>query len=309
MTTPRTILRPPGRATSIQDQINLLIQRGMAIPDRGAAGRILSHVNFYRMRGYWEPFVDRTIPGNRHNFQAGTTFDAVVERYNFDRQLRTLLLDGFNHIEVSIRTQWTYHLAYGRRGGPSAHWNRSLFSNAYDDNLLDLHRSYGRHGQRVHRYDYASCPIWAIAESMSFGQLSRWYGDTTGQVRQQVARTYGLDERILGPLLRHLVPIRNICAHHERLWGRDFITRLTVPRRLGQYRRPRSFFNPVDTAKVYNALVMIAHLTKVITDNSDWAQNLVTLMNRHGNIPQSRMASWLDGRTWTFGNHKSLRNT
>ena len=180
----------------------------MTIPDRATAGRTLGQINFYRMRRYWEPFVDHTIPGNRRNFQAGTTFEAVVKLYNFDRQLRTLLLDAFDHIEVSIRTQWAYHLAHAQLGGPSAHWNRNLFSNAYDDNLLDLHRSYRRHGQRAHRYDFANCPIWAIAESMSFGQLSRWYGDTTRQVRQPVAQTYGLDERILGPLLRHLVPIR-----------------------------------------------------------------------------------------------------
>ena len=301
MTTPRAVLQSPGPATSNQDQINLLIQRGMIIPDRGTAARILSQVNFYRMRGYWEPFIDRTISGNRHSFQSGTTFDAVVERYNFDRQLCTLLLDAFNHIEVSIRTQWTYHLAYVQGGGPSAHWNRSLFSNGYDDNLLDLHRSYRRHGQRAHRYDFANCPIWAIVESMSLGQLSRWYGDTNPRVRQQVARTYGLDERILGPLLRHLAPIRNICAHHERLLDRDFITKLTVPRRLGQYRRPRTFFNLADTGKVYNSLVMIAHLTKVITDNNDWAGSLVALMNRYGNIPQYQMGfvtNWQNLDIW-----------
>ena len=301
MTAPRANLQTPGPATSIQAQINLLIQRGMAIPDQGTATRILSQVNFYRMRGYWEPFIDGTTSGNLHNFRAGTTFDAVVERYHFDRQLRTLLLDAFNHIEVSIRTQWTYHLAYIQRGGPSAHWNRSLFSSAYDDNLSNLHTSYRRHGQRAHRYDFINCPIWAIAESMSFGQLSRWYGDTTFQVRQQVARTYGLDERILVPLLRHLVPIRNICAHHERLWDRDFITKLTVPRRLGQYRQPMAFFNPVDTGKVYNALVMIAHLTKVITDNGDWAQSLITLMSQSGNVPQNLMgfvAGWQNLDIW-----------
>ena len=262
---------------------------------------MLGQVNFYRMRQYWEPFVDRAIPGNRHRFQTGTTFDAVVERYDFDRQLRTLLLDAFNHIEVSIRTQWTYHLAHVQGGGPSAHWNPSLFSNAYDDNLLDLHRSYRRHGQRAHAYDFANCPIWAIVESMSLGQLSRWYGDTALWVRQQVAQTYGLDERILGPLLRHLAPIRNICAHHERLWDRDFITRLPVPRRLGQYKQPRIFFNTVNTAKLYNALVMIAHLTKVITDNSEWAQRMIDLMNRNGNIPQGQMgfvSGWQNLAIW-----------
>ena len=174
-------------------------------------------------------------------------------------------------------------------------------TNGYHDNLLSLHNSYRRHGQRTHRYDFINCPIWAIAESMSFGQLSRWYGDTIQRVRQQVAQTYGIGERILGPLLRHLAPIRNIRAHHERLWDREFITKLTVPRRLGSYSQPGTFFNSIDTGKIYNALVMIAHLAQVITGNSGWAQSLVALMNRYGNVPQNQMgfvSGWSSPDIW-----------
>ena len=61
------------------------------------------------------------------------------------------------------------------------------------------------------------------------------------------------------------------------------------------------FFNPVDTGKVYNALVMIAHLTKVITDNGDWAQSLITLMSQSGNVPQNLMgfvAGWQNLDIW-----------
>ena len=82
----------------------------MLFPAPGRAARFLSNVSFYRLRGYLEPFVDQTASGNLRPFLANTSFDSVIERYNFDGQLRVLLLDAFNHIEVSIRTQWTYHL-------------------------------------------------------------------------------------------------------------------------------------------------------------------------------------------------------
>ena len=140
MTTPGTIFQNSGPPISIQDQLNLLTQRGMAIPDLGMAASMLSHVNFYRLGGYWEPFIepfiDQTISGNRHGFQAGATFDDVVERYNFDRELRALLLEAFNPIEVSIRTRWTYHLAYSQSGGSSSHLNPRLFSKAYQPLVL-----------------------------------------------------------------------------------------------------------------------------------------------------------------------------
>ena len=261
----------------------------MLFPDPGRAAHFLSNVNFYRFRGYLQPLVDHTAIGNPRPFLANTSFDSVIERYNFDRRLRILLLEGFNHIEVSIRTQWTYHLAYTRQGGERSHLDPRLFSQGYYGNLASLYRDYRQHGNRMHPYDFANCPIWAIAEVMSFGQLSRWYGDTNRQVRRLVADHYQLDERILRALLRHLAPIRNICAHHERLWDRDFITRLTVPTRMGAFTNPKSFFNTGNNVKLYNSLVMIAYLTKVITDSTEWLLGLVALMNQYQNIPLNQM--------------------
>ena len=289
MTSTQTTANPPGPPTSISDQVTRLRQRGMLFPDPARAAHFLSNVNFYRFRGYLDPFVDQTASGNPSPFLANTSFDSVIERYNFDRQLRILLLDAFNHIEVSIRTQWTYHLAYTQQGGRESHLDPMLFSQGYYGNLASLYRDYQQHGNRMHLYDFADCPIWAVAEMMSFGQLSRWYGDTNLRVRQLVAGHYLVDERILRSLLRHLAPIRNFSAHHERLWDREFITRLTVPKRMGPFKNPTSFFNRGNSVKLYNTLVMMAYLTRIITDSTEWPLRLVALMNQYRNIPLNQM--------------------
>ena len=305
MASPQGNPNPPGPPTSVNDQIARLIQRGMSIPDTDKAAHFLSNVNFYRLRGYLEPFVDQTESGNLRPFLANTSFDSVIERYDFDRQLRTLLLDVFNHIEVSIRTQWTYHLSYTRQGGEQAHLNPSLFSHEYSNNLANLRQEYRQHGQEKHPYSFADCPIWAVAEVMSFGQMLRWYRDTNRQVRRDVADYYQLDEKILGSLLRHLSPVRNFCAHHERLWDRDFITKFTIPKRMGSFTSPISFFNRADNAKLYNSLVMIAHLTSVITGNTEWPQRLVALMNQYPNIPRNQMgfvSGWQTLGIWQSAN-------
>ncbi len=289
MASPPSNLGPPGPPTSISDQITWLIARGVSIPDHGEAARFLSNVNFYRFRGYPAPFVNRTATSSQHPFQPGTSFGDVVERYDFDRRLRILLLDAFNQIEVSIRTQWTYHLSYTHGGGESAHLNSSLFHNSYSKNLAKLEWTYKQHGQASHGYAFNSCPIWAIVEVMPLGQLSQWYRDTNRQVRQDVGRHYQLNERMLGALLRQLGPVRNLCAHHERLWDREFSTKLRVPKRLGAFANPTRFFNMVDRGRLYNTLVMIAYLTRVIANNSEWAKSLVTLMNQYERIPQGQM--------------------
>lgn len=291
----------PGPPTSINDQISLLRQRGMCVSNLTKAVHFLSNVNFYRFRGYLEPFVDPQATGSQPAFRQGTTFETVVERYEFDTQLRAMLLGAFNRVEVSLRTQWTYHLTYTLGGGTYSHQNSGLFSNGYTKNWDDLKQEYSRHGQANHAYPLLSCPTWAIVETMTFGLLSRWYGDTNKKGRQLIAKHYLLDESVLQSLLRHLTPVRNFCAHHERLWDRDLKTKMKIPKKMGTFAKPASFFNPTQTGSLYNTLVMIAYLTTTITQNRDWAQEFVALMNRHQNIPQSDMGfvpNWQSLAIW-----------
>ena len=301
MASPQVSPSPPGPTTSIGDQVSLLQQRGMSIPDPTEAERFLSNVNYYRLRGYLEPFVDQTKKDPLRPFQAGTTLDIVVERYFFDTRLRALLIEAFNYIEISLRTQWTYHLSHTHGGGEYAHLNPKFFSQIHSDNLATLQEDYDKRGKYVHPYDFNSCPIWAISEVMSFGQLSRWYGSTISPVRRLVADHYELHQRMLRSLLPHLAPVRNLCAHHERLWDRVFATKFSLPSRMGTFPSPETFFNETDTGKLYNTLVMIAYLTIVITGNTDWPRNLVALMNQYPNVPQSRMGfieNWQTLEIW-----------
>ena len=262
----------------------------MDIPNHGDAVRFLNNVSFYRFRGYMEPFVTEEADKTLRPFHPGTTFDSVAQRYNFDVSLRTLLLEAFNHIEISIRTQWTNHLCHAEGGGELAHLNSDLFHEDYSDNLAKLRKDYDGHGRAIHGYDFGDCPTWVISEVMSFGQLYRWYRDTVLPVRKLVAHHYMLHYKTMDTLLRHLTPVRNFCAHHERLWDRNFATKLSRPRKLmGTFSDPLTFFNSTETGKLYNSLVMIAYLTREITNNTNWSRDLVALMQQYPHIPQDRM--------------------
>ena len=69
---------------------------------------------------------------------------------------------------------------------------------------------------------------------------------------------------------------------------------MPVPSRLGEYPRPRRFFNRVDNGRLYNALVMIAYLTRVIEGDGQWAEQLRALMERYPRIPQDQMGFLTD---------------
>jgi len=94
---------------AIDEQIDLLISRGMVIPDRARTSRYLSHISYFRLRGYWIPF-EKKDNGPDHIFQEGTTFDAVLDLYVFDRKFRLLILEAIERVEVSFRAHFANEL-------------------------------------------------------------------------------------------------------------------------------------------------------------------------------------------------------
>ena len=90
-------------AKTFDEQCDLLIARGMRVPDKEKAVYYLSHISYYRLVAYWLPYETSRDP---HQFAEGVCFDTVLSHYLFDRQLRLLLLDAIERFEVSFRTQW-----------------------------------------------------------------------------------------------------------------------------------------------------------------------------------------------------------
>ena len=279
----------PEAPLSIPQQVELLIARGMEIANREEAERWLNNVSFHRMRGYWEPFESTSKSIGARTFQDGVTFASVVERYDFDQRLRNLLLDACDHIEVSLRTQWVHNVAYASEVGRFAHLDARLFTRHHGDNLNKLQQDYEEYSRGKYPYGFADCPIWAAAEVMSFGQFSRWYEDSQRQIRRAIARHYGIDEKILTSVLRHLVRVRNVCAHHERLWDRDLQSTFKIPRRLGEDRKASRFFNQQGSHKIYNMLVMVAYLMERINPLAGWQQRLTALLDEYDHLPRSSM--------------------
>lgn len=75
--------KPP---LTYQEQVARLEARGMAVADRSEAAFYLSHLNYYRLAGYWLPFeMDHAT----HRFRPGTSFRDVLNLYFFDRELRS----------------------------------------------------------------------------------------------------------------------------------------------------------------------------------------------------------------------------
>lgn len=268
-------------ALTVEQQIDLLESRGMTIPDRARAAHYLTHINYYRLRAYWLPF-EECAGDVDHRFCAGTSFEDSLALYLFDRKLRLLVMDAVERVEVAVRTRWAHVMAL--RYGPHAYLREDIFLEALKygrclegltDEIGRSHETFIEHYRKTYS-EPSLPPIWAACEVMSFGQLSKWLENLKYRSDQkEIATPYGLDPQVLVSFLHHLTHVRNLCAHHSRLWNR----RLTFTMRLP--RNPRhviGWFNPAATRNLYNTLVMLAYLLGVIAPNSSWKARLKALL-------------------------------
>jgi abortive infection bacteriophage resistance protein len=175
-----------------------------------------------------------------HIFNPSTSFSDVLNVYIFDRELRLLVLDAIERVEVALRCQFAYQL--GSKYGSDVLLNPSLFNSAknnwsYDNSYKQLQEDFQDNKEQFiehfkQKYNNTLPPIWITAEIMTFGGLSKWYANLTNNSdRNQIAHIFDFDEINLVSLIHHLAVVRNICAHHGRLWNRSFPFAIKLPRK------------------------------------------------------------------------------
>lgn len=133
---------------------------------------------------------------------------------------------------------------------------------------------------------------FAVCEVMSFGQLSKWYQQlAVFQTRKAIAQHFDCDEKQFEGLLHHFVYLRNICAHHARLWNRKFTKTIAQPRTKPLGLRVQCNFDIVHTAerKLYNSLVFLLYFLDKIAPQHTWRSRLVYLLNLHPRISKTWM--------------------
>lgn len=266
-------------ARTFAEQVQLLQSRGLLVADEDSAERFLSHTNYYRLAGYLLPF-EAEHP--THTLREGTTFEDVANLYAFDRKLCLLVLDAIERIEVSVRTQWAYHLAHD--GEAHAYLRTDIVASAKQHirQLAVLERELDRSNETFikHFKDAYSepdlPPVWAVCEIMSLGQLSQWYTLLRPiSLRKRIARTYALDQQVLQSVLQHLTYVRNICAHHGRLWNRDMVVTCVEPKKPGKLREA---LGEPESRKLYKTLCVMTHLLDCILPDNDWRTRLIDLI-------------------------------
>jgi abortive infection bacteriophage resistance protein len=269
-------------ALSISRQIQLLQNRGMTIRNKQKASAFLTTCNFYRFAGFARFFLINS-QARPQQYKNGTRFEDVVNLIDFDRALRLLVLDSIERLEIAIRSTITSKGAVFYR---SSHWyldpykfkSFSAHSSFVANQAKDFERSketFAIHYKQTYS-DPDIPPVWVIAEITSLGKWSHLYKNLKSRkLRNQVAKVFASDHIRLEKNLHVLSYLRNLAAHHSRIWNRVF----TIKPTLTQY---GTTIPAAGDSRIAAQMGMVWIMLQAIEPKSLFIKDMRDLLLQHG---------------------------
>lgn len=270
----------------ISEQINLLKSRGLIIEDEEEARYFLRNVSYYHLSAYTKAFQESD---NEDRFKDQTTFKDVLDLYNFDKKLRLLLLDLLERIEMSFKYVLAYELTNAK--GKNIYWyaDRNNFdSNEKVDRFFEDLKSRLKESKEIYishfyqKYSNPFPPAWIFFESLTFGECSLLSRNLCDNDTQIIAGFYGLSKRGTIQMLHYLSHLRNLCAHHSRVWNKEFTIKIS------KYKRYNDVFGDSSSSSLYAYLVVAQIFLLKISPTFGWIEKLKDLIDKY-NIPLYRM--------------------
>ena len=270
----------------------------MLFKDEQSAHHFLENISYYRLKGYW---WDMQSDFTQHTLKPNTYFEEILDRYTFDRRLRLILFDAIERIEIALLTKMIYHLSMAYGG--LWYLNPNLFETTplpsdpnitiCQNTILELKKEFFRSQEifikdQRRRYPNQDADAWKIMEVASMGTLSKLYKNLKHQLPEKanIAKEMGLNlHSELSSWLEAITYVRNIIAHHSRLWSRNMVK---VP--ISNLNNPLSVWldKPlltVQTKKPFLIISTMVYLCNEVTPNHQIKNKILTLFANNPDIP------------------------
>ena len=308
-------LNPPKtkKFATYPELIDILIEREMQITDIQRAKRKLAQIGYYRLSGFWYParqfklddqgqreLCDVTGKPLRNNkFEAGTDFDQAVALYQFDKQLRMLMLDAIERLEVNFKTVIAHEIGYH---DPMAYTNDKFIRNKLTKPYIDKHGKQRNKWvewnskQQAHiNRSKEDCilwhiragktiPIWVAVEAWDFGVLSEFFELLAVKYQNKILGRFGLsDARIFSRWLQEISHLRNRCAHHSRIWNQASPNPLSFPDSEPYFKALQ--LDEHALKRLFGLISVIWFILQRIAPNSTWIQDIAILTDKKPKMP------------------------
>jgi abortive infection bacteriophage resistance protein len=268
-------------AIDITTQISSLKQRGLLFANETKAAHYLSNISYYRLRAYTYPFQDNTNP--EHPFTQKVSFEQIIELYVFDRRLRLLIFDSLEKIEIAFRTKIIYHFALNH--GSHWHENPGLYRDTprFINDIGMLYKEVSRSTETFIKHyknkydDPENPPAWMSLEVATLGLLSKLFSNLKkGNEKKKITTDFGLFKpEVLESWMHTFAHLRNVCAHHGRVWNRRLTTMPQMPSNTANQFLKNNILYP---NKLYATLCWMNYFLQIINPGNTFVGRFKKLM-------------------------------
>jgi len=260
------------------EQIALLESRGLIIRDKELARRKLKHISYYRLSAYFLPFQTE-----KDVFIVDTRFEEILRFYYFDKELRKIIFNAIETIEVNIRANIAYSLseqtgAFGYMKKENLNVRYTEYLNLMQTIQRETHRSkeaFVTHFKK--KYESDILPIWMVVEIISFSTLSKFFKALKAE-QETLTSELNMPPKVLKNWLHVVNHIRNICAHHGRLWNKQFAIKALIPKKIPQ-------FKDLKNDKIFMLIMILNYMFKNMDTSNEFTEKIKNLLKEYPEIP------------------------
>jgi len=286
---------------NIDKKIELLIERGLIIESINDTKHDLQHIGYFRMTGYFKFFQETIDEIQTNNFRKWTRFSDVLNLYVFDRKLRFLTLDAIEKIEVSFKAKINDYMS--ESFGCFWYLDNSLFSLERQCNrdlytwFIDRVKSIQKNQKAIYVKQYFEkhnekfLPSWMVFEELTIWNISTILNILKSDHLKEIAKSYDIYYVDMRKWLSLITQVRNISAHHSRLWNNSYIVRVRVDDVMFKDKYILEELNDKKEVKsnYYNTFLIIDYLLSCINKWLSWTEDLQKLFEEYPEVPKDRM--------------------
>lgn len=296
---------------TVEEQLNLLISRNLKVDDFDSAVAILKRVGYYHLSSYMRLFQK----DEKHTFYDGVEFANLVNLYNFDSELRHITFKAIEKIEIAYRvaisnimckkygSHWfTKKESFKTQIDPKTNQDNDYVQICKDIINKEIRKKDNEYAETFIANYYSKYsepelpPFWMVVETFTIGSLNKLYQNINPKDKKEIVEYLGFtsDAKFIrfSNWLFALSVIRNICAHHSRLFNRIF--RISP----SKHDKIEEFKGADNNRFYYIAMIINYYLITMAQDNS-YENDLQILFNRYKSVDKTKMGFPKD---WTVFN-------
>lgn len=210
------------KATTIDEQICLLAQRGLLIQDRSKAEEVLQDIGYYRLGFYLFPFEIGypKLTNRSHQYRNSAQIEYAIALYYLDLDLRQILSKYLTRIEVAMKTAMIYHLSNKYSDSPTWFVDNRIVKTSYASTFRDkvYNRLLKNDIIRRHHKNYKEeefAPAWKTIEFMTFGEINTLYTNLLSvEDKLMISRKFRINKtKVFISYIDAVRMLRNACAH------------------------------------------------------------------------------------------------